>query len=109
MVPAIPYDDANESSTMPSESRPVEDLLRRLQGLLPPPPESVPGQADFKAALREALAALLARLDLVTREEFEVQRALLDRAVLHLEALEAELARTRGESRTGAQPGAPPE
>jgi hypothetical protein len=42
--------------------------------------------------LRAALAAALARLDLVTREEFEVQQAVLARTRVLLEQLEKQVA-----------------
>jgi len=59
---------------------------RRLSGLVPPglreSREEI--QENFKAVLQSGLA----KLDLVTREEFDVQRAVLLRTREKLEALE---------------------
>jgi len=54
--------------------------------------------AEVEKNMRAALEALFAKLDLVTREEFEVQRAVLARTRAMLEKLEqqvAELERSR--------------
>jgi BMFP domain-containing protein YqiC len=48
--------------------------------------------ADIEKNLRAMLTAAFARLDLVTREDFEVQKALLARAQARLAVLEAQLA-----------------
>jgi BMFP domain-containing protein YqiC len=51
---------------------------------------------DFKTNLRPLLESALSRLDLVTREEFEVQQAVLARTrekVERLESLVAEMER----------------
>ena len=45
--------------------------------------------ADFKKNLRALLASWFERLDLVAREDFDVQRKLLERAQAKLAALEA--------------------
>lgn len=71
----------------------IDDLARRLSNLVPP---GVGGQSaqlreelqqNFKAVLQGGLA----RLDLVTREEFEVQRAVLLRTREKLERLQREV------------------
>jgi len=48
--------------------------------------------ADLEKNMRAMLAALLGRLDLVTREEFDVQRQVLTRAREKITQLEARLA-----------------
>ena len=48
--------------------------------------------ADLEKNLRAMLAGLFARLDLVTREEFDVQRQVLLRTRDRLARLEAEIA-----------------
>ncbi|MGO1719300.1 MAG: ubiquinone biosynthesis accessory factor UbiK [Luteimonas sp.] len=64
----------------------IDELARRLSGLVPPSVresrEEI--QENFKAVLQSGLS----KLDLVTREEFEVQRAVLLRTREKLEALE---------------------
>ncbi|TWG85893.1 hypothetical protein L599_000900000070 [Luteimonas sp. J16] len=68
----------------------IDDLARRLSGLVPPglreSREEL--QENFKAVLQSGLA----RLDLVTREEFEVQREVLLRTREKLERLQAVVA-----------------
>jgi BMFP domain-containing protein YqiC len=48
--------------------------------------------ADLEKNLRALLAAAFGRLDLVTREEFDVQREVLARTRAKLQQLEAKLA-----------------
>ncbi len=64
----------------------IDDLARRLSGLVPPGvrESSDELQQNFRAVLQSGLA----RLDLVTREEFDVQRAVLLRTREKLDALE---------------------
>lgn len=72
--------------------RHIEDFLKRLQAYFPGGVEGATSMhEDFRANVREALSALLARMDLVTREEFEVQAELLLRAEQRLDDLEAEI------------------
>ncbi len=73
------------------DSQLAEDLARRLGALLPEPLGEARAvlQARFQAELRLGLR----RLGQVTREEFELQRALLLRTRARLEALELALAR----------------
>jgi BMFP domain-containing protein YqiC len=55
-------------------------------------PDSVRAiKADLESNFRSVLRGSLAKLDLVTREEFEVQEAVLARTREKLEALEARL------------------
>jgi ubiquinone biosynthesis accessory factor UbiK len=50
--------------------------------------------ADIEKNLRALLTAQFAKLDLVTREDFEIQKELLTRAQARLAALEKRLAET---------------
>ncbi len=52
---------------------------------------------DMEKNLKAALSAWLAKLDLVTREEFDVQAQVLARTREQLQELEARLARLEGE------------
>lgn len=70
--------------------RTLDDLSQRLGALLPP--SLGEAREDLKRNFRSALQAGLSRLDLVTREEFEVQRLVLRRTREKLEALEQRLA-----------------
>ena len=57
-----------------------------------PNPDFVESREELQATFKSALQAGLAKLDLVTREEFEVQRAVLLRTREKLEALEQAVA-----------------
>jgi len=69
------------------DRRQFEEFGSRLNELL----RSSPAQ-DLEKNLRALLAAFFARFDLVAREDFEVQRKLLERAQAKLAALEARVA-----------------
>ncbi len=68
----------------------IEDLARRLQRLAPPGVDVL--REDLERNLHAALRAALARLDLVTREEFDAQARVLARTREKLEALERRVA-----------------
>lgn len=67
-----------------------DDLSKRLAGSLPSGMQTV--QEDFQRNLKSGLEAALGRLNLVTMEDFEVQRAVLARTREQLTQLEARLA-----------------
>jgi ubiquinone biosynthesis accessory factor UbiK len=67
----------------------LDDLARRLADSVPPALRSL-GQ-DLEANFKAVLRAQLARLDLVTRDQFEVQSALLLRTQTALAAMEERL------------------
>ena len=64
----------------------LDDLARRLSDLVPPGLRE--SREELEQAFKGALQSGLAKLDLVTREEYEVQRAVLLRTREKLEALE---------------------
>ena len=68
----------------------IDDLARRLSQLVPPGLRD--SQAELQQTFKSALQAGLAKLDLVTREEFDVQQAVLLRTREKLEALERTVA-----------------
>lgn len=65
----------------------LDEMSSRLSKLLAAGPA-----ADIEKNVRAMLTGMFARLDLVTREEFEVQRELLARVQERLAKLEARLA-----------------
>ena len=69
----------------------LDELARRLSSLVPPGLKE--GREELQQNFKSVLQAGLGKLDLVTREEFEVQRAVLARTREELEALERDLAR----------------
>lgn len=68
----------------------IDELARRLADSLPGGLKAL--REDAEQNFRAVLQAGLSRLDLVTREEFDVQAAVLRRTREKLEALEARLA-----------------
>jgi BMFP domain-containing protein YqiC len=79
----------------------IDDLARRLNDLVPPGLKDA--RADLEQNFKATLQAGLAKLDLVTREEFDAQRAVLLRTREKVEALERVVAAM--ETRAG-DPGA---
>ncbi|KAF1015186.1 MAG: putative protein YqiC [Stenotrophomonas maltophilia] len=72
----------------------LDDLARRLSDLVPPGLRE--SREELQAAFKSALQAGLTKLDLVTREEFEVQRAVLLKTREKLDALEQAVAALEG-------------
>jgi len=64
----------------------LADLARRLSDLVPPGLRQ--SREELQSTFKSALQAGLSKLDLVTREEFDVQRAVLLRTREKLDALE---------------------
>lgn len=73
------------------DTRFIDELARRLAGTVPASVQAA--RDDLERNFRAVLAGAAERLDLVTREEFDVQRRVLERSREKLDALEAELAR----------------
>jgi BMFP domain-containing protein YqiC len=71
-----------------------DDLARRLSAAIPESVSAV--RRDLEGNFKAVLQSTLARLDLVTRQEFDVQAAVLRRTREKLEALEARLAAFEG-------------
>lgn len=68
----------------------LDELAKRVSAAIPPGARGI--QQDIEKNLRAALNGAFAKLNLVTREEFEVQSAVLARTREKLEALEAQVA-----------------
>ncbi|MFO1508055.1 MAG: accessory factor UbiK family protein [Lysobacterales bacterium] len=68
----------------------IDELARRLAALVPADLARV--RDDLATTFRSTLQAGLRDLDLVTREEFDVQRCVLMRTREKLEALERQVA-----------------
>ncbi|HET8819839.1 MAG TPA: accessory factor UbiK family protein [Xanthomonadaceae bacterium] len=84
----------------------IDDLARRLSGLVPPGLRE--GRDELQQNFKAVLQAGLSRMDLVTREEFEVQRAVLRQTRSKLEALERTVAGLEASPRAdrrGTDPG----
>ena len=67
----------------------LDELTRRITGLIP---DNLAGlQHDLEANVRAVLQNALQKMNLVTREEFDVQAALLARTREKLDALQQQL------------------
>lgn len=69
-----------------SISHTIEEISQRIEQAMP---ESLrEGKQEFEKAVRQAVSNGFSRMDLVTREEFDVQTQVLARTRAKLEALE---------------------
>jgi len=80
----------------------IDDLAHRLSDLVPPGMQEA--RADLEKNFRAALQAGLGKLDLVTREEFDVQRTVLLRTREKLEMLERTVVDLEAQLRSGTPP-----
>ena len=64
----------------------IDDLARRLSNLVPPGMSQA--RDDLEQNIKATLQMSLRKLELVTREEFDVQRAVLLRSREKMDALE---------------------
>jgi ubiquinone biosynthesis accessory factor UbiK len=78
----------------------IDDLARRLFESVPPALRSV--QQDLEGNFRAVLRSSLSKLDLVTRDEFDVQMKVLERTRARLEALEERVKALEARSGGGA-------
>ncbi len=69
------------------DSKTIDDISRRVDELIASTPIE-----DVQKNLRALLSAWFARIDLVTREEFDVQQAVLRRTREKLSQMEARVA-----------------
>jgi len=83
------------------DQRIVNDVTQRIREVFAASPA-----ADLEKNLKAMLGSVFARLDLVTREEFDVQRQVLLRTREQLTKLEAEIAAL--ERKLAARDAAPP-
>ena len=68
----------------------IEEVVQGLASALPPGLTAL--QADVEKNIKTALSGMFSKLDLVTREEFDVQAQVLIRTREKLEALEQQVA-----------------
>ena len=68
----------------------IDDIASRLAAVIPPGLNNL--KDDLEKTFRAVLQGTLAKLDLVTREEFEVQKFVLAKTRSNLESLEKRVA-----------------
>ncbi len=67
----------------------VEDIVNKVEQFIPEDLKTM--RQDFSKNMKSILTASLQKADLVTREEFEVQKAVLAKTRAKLDALEKQL------------------
>lgn len=67
----------------------VEDIINKVENLIPEDLKTM--RHEFKQNMKAVITAGLQKADLVTREEFDVQKAVLAKTRARLEALEKQL------------------
>ncbi|MDQ5939600.1 MAG: ubiquinone biosynthesis accessory factor UbiK [Pseudomonadota bacterium] len=72
------------------DAKTIDDMANRLAGVLPPSLHAI--KADLEKTFHAILQSALGKLDLVTREEFEVQKLVLAKTRANLELLEKRVA-----------------
>ena len=72
----------------------IDRLARRIAGALPPGGEQL--RADLERNARVILTSALQRMDLVTREEFDIQRRVLQRLQTRIGELEERVRQLEG-------------
>ena len=68
---------------------PLEQLTKRISSLFPGDVKDI--QGDIESNVRSMLQSALTKMNLVTREEFDVQSAVLQRTREKLEQLEKQV------------------
>ena len=72
------------------DAKTIDDMANRLAGVVPPSLHAV--KVDLEKTFHAILQSALGKLDLVTREEFEVQKLVLAKTRANLELLEKRVA-----------------
>lgn len=67
----------------------IDDLVQRLSDSLPPGAGQI--KEDMEARFRAVLKTAFEKMELVTREEFDIQKGVLERTRRKLEAIERQL------------------
>jgi hypothetical protein len=75
-------------------SNPLEDMIKKFSETIPEPLRSI--QDDMEKNMRGVLESGLQKMNLVTREEFDIQSAVLQRTREKLDALEKRVAELEG-------------
>ncbi len=68
----------------------IESVAKKIAEILPPGVGQVP--EGIQSQVKAILSSSFAKMDLVTREEFDIQAGVLAKTRMKLEALEAQLA-----------------
>ena len=84
------------------DTKKIEEMARQIHNVLPPGLRNLGEEADRK--IKQVLQSQLNKLDMVSREEFDVQTQVLLRTREKLAALEQRLAKLESESPAAPAP-----
>ena len=79
----------------------LEEIAKQISDSIPPGVRSMAEEAESK--VKQILQSQLSKLDLVTREEFDVQTQVLIRTREKLEAMEKRIAALESESKPDSE------
>lgn len=79
------------------DAKKIDELASKLNDAIPPGAKAF--QQDMHAQFKQILQSMLAKMDLVTREEFDVQMKVLARTRDKVDRLEEIVARLESEKR----------
>ena len=85
-----PHGPTTRTMSRPFDPERLEEVARRVIEALPAGVGEL--EREFRSTLRSALGAALERMELVSREEFDLQQAVLERTREKLEGLERTVA-----------------
>ena len=71
-----------------------DDLTNKISSTLPPVPSGI--KNEFEQSIRNILHNAFDKMDLVTREDFDIQSAVLQKTRIKLEQLEKKLTEIEG-------------
>jgi len=80
----------NHTVTIMIDTRFIDDTVKRISEAMPSGARRI--QEDMEKNVRAVLGSALSRLDLVNREEFEIQKGVLARSREKIETLEQRVA-----------------
>ncbi|HCT98971.1 MAG TPA: hypothetical protein DF614_02505 [Methylococcaceae bacterium] len=83
------------------DAKTIDEMASRLAGVVPPSLHSI--KTDLEKTFHAILQSALGKLDLVTREEFEVQKLVLAKTRANLEALEKRVVALEAQSQPSSQ------
>ncbi len=72
------------------DTKTIDEMANRLASVIPPSLHAI--KDDLEKTFRAILQSVLGKMELVTREEFEVQKMVLAKTRANLEALEKRVA-----------------
>lgn len=83
-------------------TNPLDDMMKKFSEMMPEPLRNM--QEDLEKNMRSMMETGLQKMNLVSREEFDIQTAVLQRTREKLEALEARLSEWENKQASATTP-----